>query len=152
MVLSEEYVERHKIKIPLVVHPQCSGGSSLLLRRTGDWRFLYPGPWVIMHINWIENNHRPGQYSMRFYSPLADACSRRETFSSLEDILACSYDDFDKFMINYVNNLKGFRAISGESIAIQVSCWEMFCHCYDRYLSTCSPSSKLMVKVEKYYL
>lgn len=132
MRLIEEYLARHNItNVPLAHH--CSNGTLLL--EASDEK-LWNSRWILLSIEWVEDDFRPGKYKIEISTPVHDSYvedfCEKSLFLKQQKIVPShiKWQDYEDFIFEWVKSFKGFRPIR-EQRDIVLTAWEMFVFMYD---------------------
>lgn len=127
MRLQEEYFNRHKlVGVPLVEH---SSHGALLLRTFDP--DVWQSRWILLSIEWNDNQYHPGHYQVDFNMPIHDGHIKGRLFSRLFPT-KLAWDEYEDFFLNWSRQLKSTRPVSG-SREVVLCAWEMFVYCYDSW-------------------
>jgi len=119
MRLFEEYLLRHKITdVPLVHH--CANGTLLLESTDLTW----DSRWILVTIQWVEDDHHPGQYQISMSIPIHDGYAK-SSFFSRGRVIEKKWQDYEDYILEWTQAIQGVRPIRGQR-EITMSAWEMF--------------------------
>lgn len=127
MRLFEEYFQRHKITdVPLVHH--CASGT-LFFESTDSCQ--WQSRWVLLSIQWVEDNHHPGQYHIKMSVPVYDGYAKGNFFMQRR-IIEKKWQDYEEFILDWVKTVNGLKPIRGQK-EVTLAAWEMFVFMCDNW-------------------
>jgi len=125
MQIYEEYLKRHSIGVSPVKHVSL---GYLFFRESSDIGFQ----WTVLSIFWNEPDRSPGNYSIRFSTPIHDSRSAEMDLLRLDKRL--SWDEYEEFFYDWALNCNKNKIISGQK-QITLTAWEMFVFSHDTYFA-----------------
>ena len=121
MHLHEEYINRHKLDIPLVRYDSYTTVFLESCRPTAFW---------ILDIQWHSCHWHPGNFKIVLRKPLLDSPERFENHFPRE----VYWDEYEEYLLGLCQDLKGeFVAITKDES--QWAAWHMFLLAYDSHLA-----------------
>ena len=132
MRIFEEYLDRHKIDVPIVRH--CNIGT-LILR--GDNR------WVTLSIKWENHDYHPGQYHINMNSPIHDGYLNEIIFTKNAPIYK-KWDEYENFFLKWGQNYPRLKPISDPKEVV-LAAWEMFVFSCDSWFSKKDSDTKKLL-------
>jgi hypothetical protein len=127
MRLSEEYVARRQIKVPMVIHNPV---GSILLRSAGPERWDRPR-WLILRYKWEHHAVRPGKYCIEIARPVHDGY-KHEMFK--QDTVIKYWHQFEDYLLNWIGNIDA-QVVLGKQ-AVVLGAWELFVFTRDSWFAT----------------
>jgi hypothetical protein len=125
----EEYFNRHDIKDVPVVH-HCNGASSLILKTTDS--SLWTSRWLLVTLKWEPHDHRPGRYAITARQPVHDGYLTEQFFLDFPQTYK-KWDEYEDFLLEWCNSLKGVVPVVGDHYEVVLTAWEMFVYVYDSW-------------------
>jgi hypothetical protein len=117
MFICEEYVQRHKIKMPII--KRISFGSLFFKTDNSMWKMLT--------ITWKEPHNHPGYYNIRILNPIHDGGTRgRCTDLITEDEIYV--DEYEEFVLDFLKTVKKVPTTRKEACN---AAWEFSLYIFD---------------------
>jgi hypothetical protein len=137
MLLCEEYLKRHKIKIPLV---QYRKNGCLFIRESSDWLAL------LVHWDGYLDERHPGRFLIRFVRPNHNGISAAAFRLAVPE---CTFywDEYEDFILALSEKLPKVQIVYSKKIVV-LTAWEMFLYCCDGCLSETMNLDKLYAVID----
>lgn len=132
MHLFEEYLNRHKIKVPAIQH--CTAGT-LIVRQNMNYNILF--------INRIFEDSRPNSYQICLKSPVHDGYDKKNVFI-IKNIINVKWQEYEDFFLKFVDlaDPSSYLTTIEET---NLAFWEIFTYICDTHFSTkCFKFKKLL--------
>lgn len=120
MRLYEEYLNRHKISIPIIHH---ANNSSLLLK-------VESSRWIFLTIKWIEGSRHPGIYDIGIKLPIHNGFEKH-IFNAWYSV-SKKWDEYEEFLDTWSNSLKKVEIIENSNYLV-LDFFEMFVYIFDSW-------------------
>ncbi len=116
MTLCTEYLKKHQINIPVIVHSRTN--KHLILEESSY-------KWSLLSISWIDlKPYSVGHYNIKKLIPIHNSHDRRNNFQEVlsDDV---QWEDFEKYLLKYRN--KSVRNL-------EITLWFVFLYCFDQWI------------------
>lgn len=123
MRLHEEYIQRHKLDIPVVLR---DSRSTLFLKTKNA-----PYRWSIFGIVWRHKKHNPGFYQFSQMEPIRNGLG---AFNSV-DVNDVYWDQYETELFKIIDRYKGDGFFGVPKDHQILTAWEMFLYMYEDWLS-----------------
>lgn len=124
MRISEEYLERHKLKTR--VYPHIENGAILTQYQEGGQR-----SWLLTKIQWNHDpTYHPGKYYVSTMKPQHDAMRRSSFFRDVNERETVYWDQYHDRLDHWLKNVDKGSIVHGER-EVTLAVWEMFLYCND---------------------
>lgn len=120
MNLAEEYLLRHKVRIPLVRYAQM---VSVFFKESGLWH--------IKHMQWHPPDQHPGTYSVHTYRPVHNGIDKGRCLENVSGEIRLQWDEYEKHLLDWIN----ISILVPKTVEeVTVASWELLLRCCDRGL------------------
>lgn len=132
MILCEEYLTRHAIKVPLIRH----ANQGVV--------FYKDGIWFAKQFHWHPPEYHPGMYVVTTERSLHNGLDRGRIFDVVEEITV-QWDEYEQYLLQWASN---FNCAPCSEQDIKAAQWEMLLRGCDRALIRHMNSSKLSISID----
>lgn len=119
MRLCEEYVRRHALSIPLIIHAEYSAVF-----------YQQDESWLIHQADWHPPEIHPGHYSFRVFRPVHNGFERGRTFERIKEDTV-QWDEYEPRLIEWSRQP---RIVAKTKEEVLLASWEILLRCWDKAL------------------
>ena len=125
MLLQEEYLQRHKLKVPVISHVK---KGAIFLHVTKGY--------VMMKIDWQDSERHPGSYVISYHSPIHDGYNRGTYWHNIPKVeRELQWDEYQYYFASWA---KGDLHPVSERKLVVLTGWQIFILCADSALARLS--------------
>lgn len=132
MNISEEYIRRHGLQVPIIQYPH--NLNVFIVNEEYDWQ-IFSG-------DWREETNHPGMYHFRWMRPRYNSHTSKEMFEDVRSDFCVNvhWDDYEEYIYWWLTEIRqmqksGYRAIMDIYEAFLVM-WEIFLYTHDGWIVT----------------
>jgi hypothetical protein len=125
-LLCHEYVQRHSLKIPLVLYPE---KSNVILRHKTE------NIWRIFSLHWRVQDYHPSFYEVNYFEIIHNGLQNKKYFKDIIRTEIWNWDQYESNMLSTVKEIKNENFVAKEASQNLLSAWSIFVYLADSCLA-----------------
>lgn len=133
MRLSEEYLKRRSVALPLVRHDT----NSAVILRTHD-PLYWQSRWIVVTIRWRDGGFHPGTFLIEYQYPVHNGFEKGRFFNRY-NVKELQWEEYEEYFLSWSQGIHGTTAAGRTDREIVLALWEMFVYCCDGWICKQNP-------------
>lgn len=137
MFLCEEYLSRHKIKVPLIKYVD---SGTLFINYGRKIAFdcqecggQHESNWLTFSIDWREGSYHPGSYLVRWEIPSKSNYLGQPMMHTIQKV-TLQWDEYEDYLLDWIIDVDKKEVVLGNKRVV-LTAWEMFLYSNDRSIA-----------------
>jgi hypothetical protein len=132
MRLNEEYLQRHKISVPIIRHVPL---GYLIVRDSSETCFDFSTvSWTVLAIRWQDQIIHPGFYKFQFFRPQKATSPDSDCLKQYDKDIELRWDEYESFIWEWSSKIDPATIIN-DPMEVVMTMWEMFVYSHEIYIA-----------------